>query len=71
MMVSCLILIWKPKKLLEENLSITEIADIRNLAQSTIMNHISRLQTQFSDLPIEHIRSDTDEQMIDNVQQGV
>ncbi len=58
------------KKLLEENLSIAEIADIRNLAQSTIMNHISRLQTQFSDLPIEHIRSDTDEQMIDNVQQA-
>lgn len=56
------------KELLEESLSIAEIADIRKLAQSTIVNHISRLQGHFDDLPIEHLRPD--EQMIDNVQKA-
>lgn len=56
------------KELLEESLTIAEIADIRKLAQSTIMNHISRLQCHFDDLPIEHLRPD--EQMIDNVQKA-
>lgn len=56
------------KELLEESLSIAEIADIRKLAQSTIVNHISRLQGHFDDLPIEHLRPD--EQMIDKVQKA-
>lgn len=56
------------KELLEESLTIAEIADIRKLAQSTIVNHISRLQRHFDDLPIEHLRPD--EQMIDNVQKA-
>lgn len=56
------------KELLEESLTIAEIAEIRKLAQSTIVNHISRLQRHFDDLPIDYLRPD--EQMVDNVQQA-
>ncbi|WP_019519668.1 helix-turn-helix domain-containing protein [Faucicola boevrei] len=56
------------KALLEESLTIAEIAEMRNLAQSTIVNHIAKLQTQFNNLPIDYLRPD--EQMIENVQKA-
>lgn len=48
--------LMKTKKLLEESLSIAEIAEIRQFAQSTIINHIEKLLDYFDDLPLEHIR---------------
>ena len=46
------------KLLLEESLSIAEIADARGLAQSTIMRHISDLKRQYPSLACDHLRPD-------------
>lgn len=46
------------KVLLDESLTIAEIADIRKLAQSTIMGHIDKLLDHFDDLRLDHIRPD-------------
>ena len=48
------------KALLDESLDIADIADMRNLAQSTIMGHIEKLQAHFPDLNVGHIRPDDD-----------
>lgn len=48
------------KLLLEESLSIAEIADTRELAQSTIMRHISELKRQDPSLACDHLRPDDD-----------
>ncbi|WP_367107142.1 AAA family ATPase [uncultured Psychrobacter sp.] len=44
--------------LLEESLSIAEIAQMRGLAQSTIMRHISELKRQDASLACDHLRPD-------------
>ena len=44
--------------LLEESLSIAEIAQTRGLAQSTIMRHISELKGKHSNLSCDHLRPD-------------
>lgn len=44
------------KALLDESLTIAEIAEQRGLAQSTIIGHIEKLQQQFTDLPLGHLR---------------
>ncbi|WP_201585693.1 AAA family ATPase [Psychrobacter jeotgali] len=44
--------------LLEESLSIAEIAQTRGLAQSTIMRHISELKSQDPSLACDHLRPD-------------
>ena len=44
--------------LLEESLSIAEIAEARGLAQSTIMRHISDLKRQDPSLACDHLRPD-------------
>jgi len=46
------------KVLLEESLSIIEIAQTRELAQSTIMRHISELKAQDPSLACDHLRPD-------------
>ncbi len=46
------------KVLLEESLSIMEIAQTRELAQSTIMRHISELKSQDPSLACDHLRPD-------------
>ena len=46
------------KALLEESLSIIEIAQTRELAQSTIMRHISKLKAQDPSLACDHLRPD-------------
>lgn len=46
------------KALLEESLSIIEIAQTRKLAQSTIMRHISALKAQDPSLACDHLRPD-------------
>lgn len=46
------------KTLLDESLDIADIAEMRNLAQSTIMGHIEKLQVYFADLNVGHIRPD-------------
>ena len=46
------------KLLLEESLTIAEIAESRGLAQSTIMDHIARLKRKHPDLNCEHLRPD-------------
>lgn len=46
------------KVLLDESLTIADIADMRKLAQSTIMGHIEKLQVHFADLNVGHIRPD-------------
>ena len=46
------------KVLLEESLSIVEIAQTRELAQSTIMRHISELKSQDPSLACDHLRPD-------------
>ncbi len=46
------------KVLLEESLSIVEIAQMRELAQSTIMRHISELKSQYPSLACDHLRPD-------------
>ncbi len=46
------------KLLLEESLTIAEIAESRGLAQSTIMGHVARLKRQHPDLNCEHLRPD-------------
>lgn len=46
----------KTKILLEESLSIAEIAEHRGLAQATIMRHIDKLKHQYPDLACEHLR---------------
>lgn len=46
------------KALLEESLSIIEIAQTRELAQSTIMRHISQLKAQDPSLACDHLRPD-------------
>lgn len=44
------------KVLLDESLTIADIAEMRNLAQSTIMGHIEKLQVHFPDLNVGHIK---------------
>ena len=46
------------KLLLEESLTIAEIAEARGLAQATIMGHVARLKRQHPDLNCEHLRPD-------------
>ncbi len=46
----------KTKILLEESLSIAEIAEHRGLAQATIMRHIDKLKHQYPNLACEHLR---------------
>ena len=46
--------------LLEESFSIAEIAEARELAQSTIMRHISELKRRDPNLTCEHLRPDDD-----------
>ncbi|MBO1529849.1 AAA family ATPase [Psychrobacter sp. F1192] len=46
--------------LLEESLSIADIAQTRELAQSTIMRHISELKSQDPSLACDHLRPDDD-----------
>lgn len=53
--------------LLQESLSIAEIAQMRELAESTIVNHIAKLLQDEPKLPIEHIKPDA--QLIKQVQQ--
>lgn len=48
------------KLLLEESLSIADIAQSRGLAQSTIMRHISELRRQDPSLQCDHLRPDDD-----------
>ena len=49
--------------LLEESLSIADIAQTRELAQSTIMRHISDLKRQDPSLACDHLRPDDDVMM--------
>ncbi|MGM8897694.1 MULTISPECIES: AAA family ATPase [unclassified Psychrobacter] len=49
--------------LLEESLSIADIAQTRELAQSTIMRHISDLKRQDPSLSCDHLRPDDDTMM--------
>ncbi|WP_395144348.1 AAA family ATPase [Moraxella atlantae] len=53
------------KALLDESLTIAEIAEQRGLAQSTIIGHIEKLHQQFTDLPLGHLRPD--DTLIDGV----
>jgi hypothetical protein len=46
--------------LLEESLSIADIAQMRELAQSTIMRHISELKRQDPSLACDHLRPDAE-----------
>ncbi|SJM72464.1 AAA family ATPase [Psychrobacter piechaudii] len=46
------------KLLLEESLTIAEIAEARGLAQATIMGHVARLKRQYPELNCEHLRPD-------------
>ena len=46
------------RQLLEESLTIAEIAQTRELAQSTIMRHISELKHQDPNLACDHLRPD-------------
>lgn len=48
--------IFETKNLLNESLTIAEVADVRKLAQSTIMNHIEQLLTLGETLSLDHIR---------------
>lgn len=48
----------KTKILLEESLSIAEIAEHRGLAQATIMGHMGKLKKQYPDLACDHLRPD-------------
>ncbi|WP_435978899.1 AAA family ATPase [Psychrobacter sp. DM4] len=48
------------KMLLEESLSIADIAQERELAQSTIMRHISELKRQDPSLACDHLRPDAE-----------
>lgn len=50
--------IFETKNLLNESLTIAEVADVRKLAQSTIMNHIEQLLTLGEMLSLDHIRPD-------------
>lgn len=50
--------IFETKNLLNESLTIAEVADVRKLAQSTIMNHIEQLLTLGETLSLDHIRPD-------------
>ena len=56
------------RELLEESLTIVEIADMRGLAQSTIMNHIIKLKRENPSLLCDHIRPD--EALIKQVQEA-
>ena len=46
------------KLLLEESLTIAEIAEARGLAQATIMGHVARLKRQYPELNCEQLRPD-------------
>ena len=48
------------KALLEESLSIAEIAQTRELAQSTVMRHIAELKSQDPSLTCDHLRPQDD-----------
>ena len=48
------------KALLEESLSIAEIAQTRELAQSTVMRHIAELKSQDPSLACDHLRPQDD-----------
>ena len=48
------------KLLLEESLSIADIAQTRGLAQSTIMRHISDLKRQDPSLACDHLRPEAE-----------
>lgn len=48
------------RQLLEESLTIAEIAQTRELAQSTIMRHISELKHQDPNLACDHLRPDNE-----------
>ena len=48
------------KALLEESLSIAEIAQTRELAQSTVMRHIAELKSQDPSLACDHLRPEDD-----------
>lgn len=50
--------IFETKNLLNESLTIAEVADVRKLAQSTIMNHIEQLLELGEAVNIEHIKPD-------------
>ena len=50
--------VLETKTLLDESLTIAEIAEARNLAQSTIMGHIEKLAAHFPSLNIGHLRPD-------------
>ena len=50
--------IFETKNLLNESLTIAEVADVRKLAQSTIMNHIEQLLTLGETLSLDAIRPD-------------
>lgn len=56
------------KTLLEASLSIAEISEQRELAQSTIMGHVSQLKALYPTLACEHLRPD--EAVMDKVQQA-
>ncbi len=48
--------ILETKALLDESLTIAEIAEARNLAQSTIMGHLEKLAVHINELNLEHIQ---------------
>lgn len=50
--------VLETKTLLDESLTIAEIAEARNLAQSTIMGHIEKIAEHFPNAHIEHLRPD-------------
>lgn len=56
------------KTLLEASLSIAEISEQRELAQSTIMGHVSQLKARYPTLACEHLRPD--DGVIEKVQQA-
>ena len=50
--------LMETRRLLEESLTIAEIAQTRGLAQSTIMKHLAQLKRQEPSLSCEHLRPD-------------
>ena len=51
-------MVLETKALLDESLTIAEIAQARNLAQSTVMGHIEKIAEHFPKANIAHLRPD-------------
>lgn len=64
--------VLETKALLDESLTIAEIAQARNLAQSTVMGHIEKIAEHFPRANIAHLRPDDEWlQPIDNAYQKI